>query len=214
LSELVIWQLGNLGISCAYNPNRQAAVHAGNAGHNPEMQIEIIQGDITDQRDVDAIVNAANTDLELGAGVAGAIRRKGGDEIDREAQGKGPIALGEAVATSAGRLPNRYVIHAAAMGYRAEDRRVPKRAGSKSSAEIIAKATTNSLRRAEELKLASIAFPALATGVAAFPVDECAETMIGAVRRYEREHPQSSVQVVRFVLFGREDYETFRKAVK
>ena len=176
------------------------------------MQIEIVQGDITDQPDMEAIVNAANTDLALGAGVAGAIRRKGGEEIDREAQAKGPIRLGEAAATSAGRLPNRYVIHAAAMGYRAEDRRVPKRLGTQSSAQIIAEATKNSLRRAEELRITSIAFPALATGVARFPVDECAEAMIGAVREYEREHPQSGIERVRFVVFGAEDYETFRKA--
>ena len=178
------------------------------------MEIEIVQGDITDQPDVDAIVDAANTDLALGAGVAGAIRRKGGDAIDREARAKGPIRLGEAVATSAGRLPNRYVIHAAAMGYRAEDERVPKRPGSLSSANIIADATKNSLCRAAELKLVSIAFPALATGVAAFPVDECAQAMIGAVREYEREHPQSSVRIVRFVLFGKPDYEEFRRAAK
>ena len=178
------------------------------------MEIEIIQGDITNQPDVDAIVNAANTDLALGAGVAGAIRRKGGDEIDREARAKGPVRLGEAMATSAGRLPNRYVIHAAAMGYRAEDERVPKRQGSLSSEKIIADATRNSLRCGEELKLSSIAFPALATGVAAFPVNECGAAMIGAVRAYEREHPQSSIRVVRFVLFGREDYEVFRKAMK
>ena len=91
------------------------------------MKIEIRRGDITEQPDVDAIVNAANTDLALGAGVAGAIRRKGGDSIDVEAQAQGPIRLGEAVATSAGRLLNKYVIHAAAMGYRSEDRAVPKR---------------------------------------------------------------------------------------
>ena len=178
------------------------------------MEIEIVMGDITDQPDVDAIVNAANTDLALGAGVAGAIRRKGGDEIDREAQAKGPIPLGEAVATSAGRLPNRYVIHAAAMGYRTEDRRVPKRPGSQSSANIIAAATRNSLLRAEEFKLTSIAFPALATGVAAFPVDECAEAMIGAVREYERTNPKSGIRVVRFVLFGGNDYEVFRRTPK
>jgi O-acetyl-ADP-ribose deacetylase (regulator of RNase III) len=111
-------------------------------------------------------------------------------------------------------LPNRYVIHAAAMGYRAEDERVPKRPGSQSSAQIIADATKNSLRRAEELKLVSIAFPALATGVAAFPLDECAKTMIGAVRDYDRDHPQSSLRIVRFVLFGKKDCEEFRRAVK
>ena len=178
------------------------------------MNIEIVQGDITNQPDVDAIVNAANTDLALGAGVAGAIRRKGGDEIDREAQANGPIPLGEAVTTSAGRLPNRYVIHAAAMGYRAEDAQVPKRPGSLSSAKIIADATRNSLLRADELKLTSIAFPALATGVAAFPVDECAKAMIGAARAYEREHPGSSIRMVRFVLYETADYDLFRRAMQ
>jgi O-acetyl-ADP-ribose deacetylase len=169
------------------------------------MQIEIVRGDITQQPDIEAIVNAANTDLALGAGVAGAIRRRGGDEIDREARSKGPIRLGEAVATSAGRLPNKYVIHAAAMGYRQEDELVPKRPGSLSSAAIIADATRNSLARADELGLESIAFPALATGVAAFPVDECAAAMIAAVRDYERSHPESSIKRARFVLFGEVD---------
>lgn len=176
------------------------------------MDIEIRRGDITQQPDVDAIVNAANTDLALGAGVAGAIRRRGGDEIDREARALGPIRLGEAVATSAGRLSNKCVVHAAAMGYRAEDQRVPKRPGSLSSAAIIHQATLNSLRRAEERKLGSIAFPALATGVAAFPVDECAQTMIGAVREYAREHPQSSIQRVVFVLYGEEEHRIFEAA--
>ena len=175
------------------------------------MQIEVRQGDITEQRDVDAIVNAANTDLVLGAGVAGAIRRKGGDEIDREARAQGPIRLGEAVATSGGRLPNRFVIHAAAMGYRAEDEKVPKRPGSLSSAAIIRDATLNSLRRAQELKLTSVAFPALATGVAAFPVEECADVMIAAVREYGAANPGSTIERVVFVLWGREDYEVFAR---
>jgi O-acetyl-ADP-ribose deacetylase len=146
--------------------------------------------------------------------VAGAIFRRGGAEIDREGQAKGPIRLGEAVVTGAGRLPNKYVIHAAAMGYRAEDARVPKREGSLSSAAIIADATKNSLRRADELRLKSVAFPALATGVGGFPVDECAETMISAVREYEREHPRSSVVLVRFVLFGEAEYRTFLGVMK
>lgn len=174
------------------------------------MKIEITRGDISDQPGIDAIVNAANTELILGSGVAGAIRRRGGDEIDREGRAKGPIRLGEAAVTSAGHLPNKHVIHAAAMGYRPEDEKVPKRKGSLSSAKIIADATRNSLLRAEELKLASIAFPALATGVAAFPVDECAEVMIRAVRDYEKGHPGSSIQTVRFVLFGPEDYKIFK----
>jgi len=177
------------------------------------MRIEITRGDITKQPGVDAIVNAANTDLVLGAGVAGAIHRHGGDEIDREGRAKGPISLGEAAVTTAGRLPNKYVIHAAAMGYRPEDARVPKREGSLSSAAIITDATRNSLLRADELKLESIAFPALATGVAAFPVDECARVMIGAVREYAKAHPESGIRRVRFVLFAQQDYQIFRLAL-
>ncbi len=177
------------------------------------MKIEIVQGDITQQPGVDAIVNAANTELILGSGVAGAIYRRGGAEIDREGQAKGPIKLGEAAVTSAGRLPNKYVIHAAAMGYRPEDARVPKREGSLSSAAIIADATRNSLLRADELKLDSIAFPALATGAGGFPGDECAAVMIRAVQQYSREHPATSVRLVRFVLFGDADYQTFQNAL-
>ena len=175
------------------------------------MTIEIVRGDLTQQPDVEAIVNAANTELILGSGVAGAIYQRGGAEIDREGRAKGPIKLGEAVVTGAGRLPNKYVIHAAAMGYRPVDALVPKREGSLSSAAIIADATSNSLRRAEELKLESIAFPALATGVAAFPVEECAEVMIRAVRKYAEENSRSSLKRVRFVLLGAGDYGIFRE---
>ncbi|HEU0183859.1 MAG TPA: macro domain-containing protein [Blastocatellia bacterium] len=175
------------------------------------MRIEIRQGDITDQHDIDAIVNAANTDLELGSGVAGAIMRKGGVIIDEEGRRQAPIRLGEAAVTTAGALPNKYVIHAAAMGYRAADRMVPKEPGTESSAEIIRSATIASLRRAEELRLKSIAFPALATGVARFPVDRCAEVMVGAARDYAAEHAGSSIEQVIFVLFTPVDYETFKR---
>ncbi|MFN0087316.1 MAG: macro domain-containing protein [Blastocatellia bacterium] len=174
------------------------------------MKIEIRRGDITEQPDVDAIVNAANTDLVLGAGVAGAIRRKGGAIIDEEGRRQGPIRLGEAAVTTAGALPNRFVIHAAAMGYRPEDDLVPKRPGSASSAEIIRQATLNSLRLAEEHALASIAFPALATGVAAFPVEECAEVMISAAREYAASRPACGIALVAFVLFSEDDYRIFQ----
>jgi O-acetyl-ADP-ribose deacetylase (regulator of RNase III) len=173
------------------------------------MKIEIRQGDITSQPDVDAIVNAANTELILGSGVAGAIYRKGGKIIDEEGQRKGPIKLGEAAFTTAGNLSNKYVIHAAAMGYRPEDAKVPKREGSLSSADIIRSATQNSLRIADELSLTSIAFPALATGVAAFPIDECADVMITAARDYAREHRETKIERVVFVLFSRADYDVF-----
>src|SRR5215471_20404637 len=137
--------------------------------------------------------------------------RKGGAIIDEEGRRQAPIRLGETAVTTAGSLPNKYVIHAAAMGYRAEDRKVPKDPGTGSSAEIIRNATLNSLRRAEELRLKSIAFPALATGVARFPVDRCAEVMITAARDYVAEHPGGSIDLVVFVLFTPGDYETFKR---
>ena len=175
------------------------------------MIIEIRQGDITDQPDVDAIVNAANTHLALGSGVAGAIRRKGGDIIDEEGRRQAPIRLGEAAVTTAGALPNKYVIHAAAMGYTVEDQAVPRKPGTGSSAEIIRDATLNSLRRAAELGLKSIAFPALATGVARFPVGECAGAMLGAVRGYHAEHPKGVIELVAFVLYTAGDYQVFKR---
>jgi O-acetyl-ADP-ribose deacetylase (regulator of RNase III) len=173
------------------------------------MRIEIRQGDITGQPDVDAIVNAANTELWMGSGVAGAIARRGGPDIEREAVAKGPVRLGEAVETAAGNLPNRYVIHAAAMGYRAEDHLAPRREGSLSSAPVIRLATTNSLATADRLGCRSIAFPALATGVGGFPVDECAEVMIGAARDYAAEHADTNIEMVAFVLFSESDYAAF-----
>ena len=128
--------------------------------------IEVFQGDITDFS-TDAIVNAANNHLWMGSGVAGAIKRKGGIEIEKEAVSKGPIPVGEAAATGAGKLPAKYVIHAAAMGQDLV-----------TDADKIAEATKNSLLRAEELGLESIAFPALGTGVGGFSISEAAGIML------------------------------------
>lgn len=178
------------------------------------MKIELRRGDITDQPDIDAIVNAANTELRLGSGVAGAIRTRGGPQIEREAIVQGPIRLGDAVATTAGSLPNKFVIHAAAMGYRAEDRAVPKRQGSASSEDIIRRATSNSLAIAEERGCASIAFPALGTGVGGFPVDECAGVMISAALAYAAQNADSKIERLVFVLFSVADLEVFRHELK
>ena len=178
------------------------------------MRIEIREGDISDQPDLDAVVNAANTDLWMGSGVAGALKRRGGEAVEREAVGQGPIALGDAVRTTAGTLPNRHVIHAAAMGYRAEDETIPKRAGSRSSAEIIRRATLRSLELADEAGDRSIGFPALAAGVAGFPIGECAEVMIGAAREYARDHPRTTVESVVFVVRGAGDREVFERALR
>ena len=175
------------------------------------VKIELRHGDITNQPDIDAIVNAANTELWLGSGVAGAIARRGGPEIEREALARAPIKLGEAVATTAGNLPNKFVIHAAAMGYREEDRAAPKREGSQSSEAIIRDSTINSLTIADALGCKSIAFPALATGVGGFPVDECARVMMMAANEYARGHSESNIERVVFVLFSGADFEIFQR---
>ena len=173
------------------------------------MRIEVRLGDIADQSDLDAVVNAANTELWMGAGVAGALKRRGGDAVEREAMSQGPIALGDAVRTAAGDLPNRHVIHAAAMGFRAEDELIPKRPGSRSSADIIRRATLRALALAEDAGDRSIAFPALAAGIGGFPIEECARVMIAAAREYERGDPDTKIDLVRFVLRGDDDRRVF-----
>ena len=164
----------------------------------PDTTIEIIRGDITKQ-DVDAIVNAANNHLWMGAGSAGAIVRAGGREIEDEAISQGPIEVGEAVVTGGGDLPARHVIHAAAMG---EDLIT--------SADLIRAATENALKRAEELKLSSVALPAIGTGVGGFPLDEAAAIMLGVVRA--RSGGAGAVRTVRFVLFDEAAHDAFLAA--
>jgi O-acetyl-ADP-ribose deacetylase len=161
------------------------------------LSLEVAEGDITGLA-VDAIANAANDHLWMGAGVAGAIKRAGGEEIEREAVAKGPISVGDAVATGAGRLRARWVIHGAVMG---QDLRT--------SAELITATTRNCLELADELGCRSLALPAFGTGVGGFPVEECARIMVGVAREYE---PRSLERVV-FAVFGPEAEEAFRSAL-
>jgi O-acetyl-ADP-ribose deacetylase len=156
------------------------------------VDIEIVEGDISAERTA-AIVNAANNHFWMGAGVAGAIKRRGGEVIEREAVAQGPVSPGECVITSAGRLAARHVIHAAVMGQDLQ-----------TSGELIDRATRNSLALAETHKLESIAFPAFGTGVGGFPLDECARIMV----RVFREHQAASLTLIRYVLFGRNAYDT------
>jgi O-acetyl-ADP-ribose deacetylase (regulator of RNase III) len=153
------------------------------------------------------------TPLWLGSGVAGAISAAGGPDIEEEAISKGPIRLGQAVETTAGNLPNKYIIHSAAMGYLPEDQAVTKRPGSQSSAAIIREATLNSLALADRLNCRSIAFPALATGVGGFPVEECAAVMLAAARDFIKQNPASQISKIVFVLFGQRDYDVFSRTL-
>jgi O-acetyl-ADP-ribose deacetylase (regulator of RNase III) len=160
--------------------------------------IKVVQGDIT-QADVDAIVNAANDQLWMGAGVAGAIVRAGGAGIEYEAMQQAPIRTGEAVITGAGHLTARHVIHAAVMGQDLE-----------TDGGTIAAATAAALALAEKADLRSIAFPALGTGVGGFPIDECARLMIHAVRQCTDDSP---LRQVRFILFDAPALGAFSRAL-
>jgi O-acetyl-ADP-ribose deacetylase (regulator of RNase III) len=159
--------------------------------------VALLNGDIT-RMETDAIVNAANNALWMGGGVAGAIKRAGGKEIEDEAVEQGPIPVGEALVTGAGALKTRYVIHAAVMG-----------TDLATDAGKIRTATKNSLRRAEELGLRSIAFPALGTGVGGFPYGEAAEIMLDVVD--EHLSGECGLDEVLFVLYGEQAFECFEK---
>ncbi len=155
--------------------------------HTMQTKIYFVKGDITDMA-VDAIVNAANNDLVLGAGVAGAIRRKGGRRVEEECERIGPIALGGAAVTTGGNLKALYVIHAASM-----------RLGGSTTAESLRLATQNTLLRAEEKTIKSIAFPAIGTGVAGFPMEQCAQIMVKEVLEHLKS--RSSLEKIYFVLY-------------
>jgi len=159
--------------------------------------LEVFEGDIATV-DVDAIANAANNRLWMGAGVAGAIKRAGGDDNEREAVALGPIAVGEAVATGAGRLPARHVIHGAVMGQ-----------DLKTDADTVARTTRRCLEVADELEARSIALPAFGTGVGGFPLEDCARVMVSEARAFQPDH----VERVVFAVFGVEAERAFLAAV-
>lgn len=160
-------------------------------------KIQFVQGDITEMP-VDAIVNAANTDLTLEAGVAGAIRRKAGEHIQEECDRLAPIRLGAAAVTTSGNLKAHFVIHAASM-----------RPGEKATADSVRLATRASLMRAEEKAIRSLAFPALGTGVEGFSPDECAAIMLKAVLDHTKM--RTSLEKIYFVLFDEAALSVFEE---
>ena len=157
------------------------------------MKLEIVEGDIAELA-VDAVANAANNHLWMGAGVAGALKRAGGGEIEREAVAKGPIPVGDAVATGAGRLPARWVIHGAVMGLDLQ-----------TNGQLVERTTRSVLRVADDLGAESLALPAFGTGVGGFPLDECARLMTNAVR----EHEPRTLRRIVFAVFGDEARRAF-----
>jgi len=161
------------------------------------MELEVVEGDIT-ELDVDAVANAANNELWMGAGVAGAIKRAGGTVIEQEAVAQAPIAVGQAIATGAGNLRAKHVVHAAVMGQDLQ-----------TSAELISQATRRTLEVADELGTRSLAMPAFGTGVGGFPIGQCAELMVTDARAFE---PANLERVV-FAVFGHDAEQAFRAAV-
>lgn len=161
------------------------------------LRIEIIEGDLT-ELDVDAIVNAANSALQHGGGVAGAISRKGGPSIQRESDEIGHVPVGSAAVTGAGSLSARWVIHA-----------VGPRMGEGNEDEKLRSATRAALDRAEEIGAVSVAFPAISTGIFGYPIDRCASIMLGVAREFETD--AVNVQRIVFCLFGRDAHATFRR---
>jgi O-acetyl-ADP-ribose deacetylase (regulator of RNase III) len=161
--------------------------------------IEVVEGDIT-KLEVDAIANAANTDLKHGGGVAGAISRAGGPSVQRESDSLAPIGLGEAVETTGGEMPCRWVIHAATMEL-----------GGATSADIIRAATASTLRRADELGAKSLALVAFGTGVGGFPVDEAAAIEVAEVQRHVAG--ESGLERVVFAVRGDEARTAFERAL-
>src|SRR5580700_5157689 len=160
-------------------------------------KIILLQGDLTEM-DVDAIVNAANNDLQLGGGVAGAIRRKGGEEIQRECDAIGSIPIGGAAITTGGKLRARFVIHVASM-----------QLGGETSAGALRSSTAHALRIAAERGLRSIAFPAVGTGIAGFPIPECARIMLGEVLEHLKN--PTSLEKIYFILFDAQTLSEFEQ---
>ncbi len=161
-------------------------------------KIVIQQGDLTDM-DTDAIVNAANNDLHLGAGVAGAIRRKGGEEIQRECDAIGSIPVGYAAITGGGNLKARHVIHAASM-----------QLGGRTTAANLRTSVAHSLRIAAERGLKTLAFPAVGTGIAGFPIEECASIMLQEATQHL--NGETSLEKIHFVLFDDGACDVFTRA--
>ncbi len=159
------------------------------------IEVKVVRGDLTKQ-EVDGIVNAANNRLMMGGGVAGAIRRKGGPEIQKECDEKGPIEIGEAAVTGAGDLPARHVIHAATMGM-----------DFRTNGEIIRRAAGSALRAAAEAGMKSVAFPALGCGVGGFPEAECARILLEEIEAHSKG--TTPLREVRLVLWGESAYRTF-----
>lgn len=163
--------------------------------------LEIASGDIT-ELEVDAIATAATTELRMGAGVAGAIKRVGGEAVEKEAMLQGPIEVGQAVATTGHDLKARWVIHAVVMGPDLQ-----------TSADVIAKATHSALDCVERCHARSVALPALGTGTGGMPLYQCASIMTAETVRYLKANPRTALRHVMFSVYSDEARAAFKNAL-
>jgi O-acetyl-ADP-ribose deacetylase (regulator of RNase III) len=155
----------------------------------PDREIKLVHGDVTEEK-VDAIVNAANSHLKHGGGVAGAIVRKGGREIQEESDKIGFVPVGEAAITGSGKLPSNYVIHA-----------VGPRWGEGDEENKLARAVQSSLQLANGRHFVSISLPAISSGIFGFPLDRCAEIILHTIETYLEKQSETSLKEIRICLF-------------
>src|SRR6056297_4124834 len=163
-----------------------------------KLELQLIKGNIAAQTDIEAVVNAANAQLKTGGGVAGAIHRAAGPELEEACRDLAPIQVGEAVITSAFKLPNQYVIHTLGPVY-GED---------KPEAELLARCYQNSLHLVEECQLKSVAFPAISTGAFAYPIKEAAQISLKTIKKMAAD--LKKIKLIRFVLYSSKDLEVYK----
>lgn len=179
----------------------------------PKLRTEIRLGDLTSQPDLDAIVHPTTDQLIMTGTLGGAIRRRAGDQVDLDAQRKGPIKVGEAVSTGPGSLPNLYLIHAAIIGTDAYALNLPTEWGTQTSGPAIGAAVLNSMNEAERLGLDSIGFPAVGVDLAGFPIDRCADVMLDQISAFAATHIESPLHLVVIVCANEAEFREFDRKV-
>lgn len=166
------------------------------------LDLELVQGDIVRQTDLEAIVNAANAQLRIGGGVAGAIHRAAGPQLEKECEPLAPIQVGEAVITGGHELPNNYVVHTLGPVYGVD----------KPEAELLEKSYRNSLEIADEKEIESIGFPAISTGAFGYPIKDAAEISLKTIKK--KANNLNNIKLIRFVLYSSSDFEVYKETAK
>src|SRR5215472_11751062 len=177
------------------------------------LDLEIRLGNLLEQTDVDAIVIPTNTDLMLTGEFGGGLIERGGSHLDTEAQRRGPIALGEATHLQTTRLPFRYIILATVTGMHSQDLIREQQAGTFTSGQTISEATLNSLDQAHILGIESLAMPPIGVAQANFPVEQCAQIMLGEIRAFAATNPEAGLRRVVIVCPDQSAFSVFNRRI-